>query len=110
MCKTTGAKFELFYESKYIPTINTAEQVRLAKNVSEKYFGKANWITMKNASMGAEDFSFYLDKYPGALCFLGLGHECPGLHNPKFNFNDDGIEYGIKYMVGITLEAMRVEL
>lgn len=49
-------------------------------------------------SLGAEDFAFYLEKMPGAYCWLGLqsdgSHDAP-LHNPSFDFNDDAIALAI---------------
>ncbi len=45
-------------------------------------------------SLGAEDFSFYLEHVPGAFWWLGLGiqdEEDIPLHNPRFDFNDDAI-------------------
>lgn len=50
-------------------------------------------------SMGAEDFAFYLQKVPGAFCWLGLqpaGDPVPSLHHPQFDFNDAAIPTGIR--------------
>jgi hippurate hydrolase len=40
-------------------------------------------------TMGAEDFSFYLEQVPGCFFFVGNGEEGAYLHNDKYNFNDD---------------------
>ena len=35
-----------------------------------------------------------MEQVPGAHINLGNG-ECAALHNPKYNFNDDAIPYGV---------------
>jgi len=44
-------------------------------------------------SMGAEDFSFYLQKVPGAFIILGVRNEAKGIvyphHHPKFDVDED---------------------
>ncbi len=44
-------------------------------------------------NMGSEDFSFMLEKVPGAYINLGIG-ETAGLHNSGYAFNDAAIPYG----------------
>ena len=46
--------------------------------------------------MGAEDFSYLLEKRPGAYLFLGIG-EAAGLHNTNYDFNDDASVYGASF-------------
>jgi hippurate hydrolase len=46
--------------------------------------------------MGGEDFSFMLEKRPGALIFLGNG-DSAGLHHPAYDFNDSAIRHGVSY-------------
>ena len=44
-------------------------------------------------NMGSEDFSFMLEKVPGAYINLGIGPTA-NLHNPGYAFNDEAIPYG----------------
>jgi len=46
--------------------------------------------------MGSEVFAFILRKVPGAYIFIGNG-DTAGLHNPKYDFNDEAIPYGVAY-------------
>ncbi|MGX5219876.1 M20 metallopeptidase family protein [Pseudomonas segetis] len=39
-------------------------------------------------TMGAEDFSFYLQEVPGCYFFIGNGMDSAYLHNPHYDFND----------------------
>ena len=66
---------------------------------------------LKQPSMGAEDFAFYLEHGPGLMFRIGVGEESPYLHAPQFNFNDDALATGITMlaamviMIGETFEA-----
>jgi hippurate hydrolase len=51
-------------------------------------------------AMTAEDFSFMLEKVPGAYGFIGNGHGgLPGinLHNAAYDFNDDILGVGANF-------------
>jgi len=51
-------------------------------------------------SMGAEDFSYMLEKVPGAMVMLGNGGtEAVNLHNPRYDFNDMAIPFGVSFFV-----------
>jgi hippurate hydrolase len=41
----------------------------------------------------SEDFSFMLEKVPGAYINLGNG-DCAPVHNHHYNFNDEAIPFG----------------
>ena len=43
--------------------------------------------------MAAEDFSYYLERVPGAYFFMGNGPSA-GLHHPAYDFADDAIAPG----------------
>ena len=55
-------------------------------------------------SMGGEDFSYFLHKVPGAYFWLGLGMDRGGLHNPRFDFNDESLAAGVAAFAGIIEE------
>jgi hippurate hydrolase len=46
--------------------------------------------------MGSEDFSYMLQKRPGAIIWLGNG-DSSDLHHPSYDFNDAAIVHGIRY-------------
>lgn len=49
--------------------------------------------------MGAEDFSYMLNAVPGAMVWLGNGRSEEGLHNPRYDFNDQAIPFGVSFFV-----------
>lgn len=51
------------------------------------------------ATLGSEDFAYYLQEVPGAFWWLGLRSKAgntPSLHSPRFDFNDAAIPIGIR--------------
>jgi hippurate hydrolase len=75
-------------------TINDPRAFALASRVARRGFGKESWTEMRAASMGAEDFSYILQKAPGAMIFLGASHTIGGpepssvLHSIKMILNE----------------------
>lgn len=94
----TGARIELDYERSYPVVVNHAAQTALAARVAGEIAGEANVNTDMVPIMGAEDFSYMLEKRPGAFIFVGNG-DSAGLHHPAYNFNDDAIVFGTSYWV-----------
>ncbi len=105
-CEYSGASYNLEYRRAYIPTVNDSRIVITGKSVTEKYIGKSSWIDIAEPVMGSEDFSYYIDKNPGAMFFLGMGEDSPSLHSTSFNFNDEALRNGILFFVASTLELL----
>ena len=102
-CRTGGCEYELDYQRPYISTVNNAEIVSKCKSFTKKYLGNSLWIDMDKSVMGAEDFSYYIDENPGAMFFLGMGEEWPGLHTNYYDFNEITLKNGILFFVESTL-------
>ena len=107
ICAAAGVEYSFEYLEGYIPLVNDPERVRLAREVTETYLGGDVWLPDPPATMGAEDFAFYLDKVPGAFLRLGMGKNCKPLHHPGFDFNDRVLETGITIMAGLALESLK---
>jgi len=56
--------------------------------------------------MAAEDFSYYIKDYPGAMFRLGMGENSPSLHNPNFDFNDNALRNGILFLTSASLASL----
>ena len=107
VCLTTGADYRFDYRLPYRPVINDAACVDRAREIVTAMFGEKMWHELPRSSMGAEDFCYYLDRYPGAYCNIGIGCDRPGIHNPRFDFNDDAIRNGIAFLVAIALKTLQ---
>lgn len=101
-----GASIELIYKRGYPPTINSEAEAVIAANAAAKLVGEKNVATDRNASMGAEDFAFMLQKRPGAYAWIGAGEDHVNLHNPAFDFNDDLLTIGANYWVNVVEETL----
>jgi amidohydrolase len=84
-------------------TLNDPGMAALAREGARKRLGDACLRSLP-PSMGGEDFSYFLQKAPGAYFWLGLGMERGGLHNPRFDFNDEALATGIAAFAGIVEE------
>lgn len=98
-----GATVEFQFKRNYPPTINHKAEVAFLREVMKDVVGEENTFVFE-PTMGAEDFSFFLQKVPGAYFVIGNGdgdHRTPGhgmgpctLHNPNYDFNDELIGPG----------------
>ena len=97
-----GVKIDVEYRLGYPPTINNAQRAAFAIDVAAGVCGPHGVRDNVQASMGAEDFSYMLEKVPGAMVWLGNGGEDgngAGLHNSRYDFNDMAIPFGVSFFV-----------
>ena len=78
--------------------------LRLACEVAKTIAGEDRVQGDRTPEMGAEDFSYLLEKRPGAYLFLGIG-EAPGLHHPAYDFNDEASASGASFFAKIVETA-----
>jgi amidohydrolase len=94
---------EFVWEDGYPPTINDPEMADYVAIVAEKTFGPDCYIPAGRASMGGEDFAYYLEKVPGCFFLVGLKPldqaEYPSLHNDHFDFTDAALAVGMRMFV-----------
>ena len=100
-----GAKAKLTYRRNYPVLVNHEEQTDFAASVAGEVAGTGNVDTELPPMMGAEDFSFMLNARPGAFIWVGNG-DSAGLHNPRYNFNDEAIPFGTSYWVKLAETAL----
>jgi hippurate hydrolase len=88
-----GATAEVDCRLIFAPLINDAALADAFGDAAAALVGEANVDRLKPPGMGSEDFSFMMEKVPGAYIQVGNG-ESAQLHNPRYDFNDDAIPYG----------------
>lgn len=82
-------------------TVCDGKAVALAKRTVERLFGSASWLTTPAPVMGAEDFSYVLQKVPGVMVMLGATPEggdhrtCCGLHSNRMVLDESVMARGI---------------
>jgi amidohydrolase len=95
-----GAVAEASYRRSYPPTVNHAAETEFAAAVAAEICGPDQVLRDIAPSMGGEDFSFMLNRRPGAMLWLGNG---PGegdcfLHNARYDFNDEALPVGVSFL------------
>jgi hippurate hydrolase len=102
-----GATASIRYERIYPATINTAPEAMFAADVAESLVGASNVERSMEPSMGAEDFSFMLQKKAGA--YLRIGQDARHgafLHNSRYDFNDEILPLGAALHAGLIEQGM----
>ncbi len=100
-----GAQARVKYHFGYPPTINHDTQTEFSASVADEIVGAAQVDRNRAPTMGAEDFSYYLEEKPGAFIFMGNG-DTAGLHSPTYDFNDEAIPVGCSFWARLVERAM----
>ncbi|MEO8811425.1 MAG: M20 family metallopeptidase [Caulobacteraceae bacterium] len=96
-----GATCEVTIDAGFPVTVNDGRVTNLAERTARTLFGEGGWVTMAHPMMGAEDFSYVLQKLPGAMAFLGAAPEggdyrtCCALHSNRMTLDETVMARGI---------------
>lgn len=107
ICAATGASCEIDYRENYRVTVNAESAFHLAEEAAKSVLGQEFFQKLDRPAMAAEDFSYYLERCPGIYARIGMGMDSPGLHHPRYNFNDAALGNGIRFLVAVALAAGR---
>ena len=99
-----GMKAEVALHDGYPATLNDAGFVEFLRATLKPWLGADRWIEMPHAVMGGEDFSYVLQRLPGAMLFLGArvpqGDAAP-CHSNRMHLNEDALALGIAIHVAV---------
>jgi hippurate hydrolase len=96
-----GAEVEVNIDRGFPVTVNDGRVVDLAETTAKRLFGDEGWIRMTHPLMGAEDFSYVLQRTTGAMAFLGGAPEggdfrtCCALHSNRMVIDESVMARGI---------------
>jgi amidohydrolase len=106
-----GATYEFDYQFGYAPTINDEEITRLMDETICELFSEESREIIKPI-MGSEDFSAYQKVVPGTFIQIGAGNEEKGIiyphHHPKFTFDEQALQYGVKLFSHGTIKLLNL--
>ena len=98
VCQTYGASYELDYR-RLVPSVqNECKITQIVEAASREILGDEQVQIIPEPSLGAEDFSVYLQGTPGCMFRLGVGwQDKPNypLHHPQFEVDEAAITTGI---------------
>ena len=93
IAEANGATYQFEYIPYYPSVINDDEMTALVETAGKEILGDSNVIRLDKPTMGAEDFSYFQQKVPGAFFTVGTYNPEKGiikpLHNPQFNLDED---------------------
>jgi len=105
--KSYGARASITYRRGYPVTVNAPQQTQFAGDIAALVAGEERVNRNVNPTMGGEDFSYMLQARPGAYILVGQG-DTAGLHDDKYDFNDEIIPVGVSYWVKLAETAMPI--
>jgi hippurate hydrolase len=98
-----GATVDFCLKPGFPPTVCDPEAVERARAVTASLFGRDAWVDMAFPTMGAEDFSYVLQRVPGAMLLLGIGSngaDSP-LHSDRFLLDETALADGVALLCGL---------
>ncbi|WP_202081005.1 M20 metallopeptidase family protein [Caldalkalibacillus salinus] len=104
-----GAVAHIDYWQGYAATINTPRWANQVQQTAQNMLGPASTPAVQ-PSLGGEDFSRFLMKYPGA--FFWLGTALPGveqqkpLHDAQFRLDEEALPVGMSLMAQTAVDTL----
>jgi amidohydrolase len=93
-------------------TNNDPRAIVLGSAIARDMGGEDGWHAMSHSLMGAEDFSYVLEKVPGAMFFLGVAHDgvdwtsCCGIHNSRMMVDESAMPRGSAFLASCAVRFL----
>ncbi|HEX2805258.1 MAG TPA: amidohydrolase [Kineosporiaceae bacterium] len=103
-----GVRADVEYVRGVPPTVNEAASVEILESAVRAELGPRS-VELTPQSLGGEDFSWVLEKVPGAMCRLGTrtpGGRTYDLHRPDFTVDERAIAIGARVLAAIALRDL----
>ncbi|MCV9997237.1 M20 family metallopeptidase [Pararhizobium sp. YC-54] len=97
---------EVTYTREFIPLLNDAILVEEAFAAARTVFDPGEVRVADEPMTGSEDFARFLQHVPGVFAFVGNGRDSAPLHNPQFDFNDQGLLDGARFHAAIVRQRL----
>lgn len=105
----TGISVELDIGRGSPPVENDPEATELLATAARRTLGSAAVQTV-SASLGADDFAWYLNHAPGSYCRLGVRPphvgSFPDLHTGQFDLDEGAMGVGLRVLVQAAFESL----
>jgi hippurate hydrolase len=107
-----GIEAECEIEHGFPVTLCDARAVALGQKVAIDLGGEEAWRDLSDPLMGAEDFSYVLEKVPGAMFFLGVAPDgedwtqCCAVHSPRMHVDENALPTGAAMLAGCAVEFL----
>jgi hippurate hydrolase len=107
-----GMRVEFDLHLGYPPTVNDAGFLEFLRQTTIKEFGAEAFFEMPEPVMGAEDFSYVLERMPGAMAFLGVAPDGidpatgPTCHSNRLVVNEEAMAMGVAAHTAVALNYL----
>ncbi len=110
MAAAHGCTAEVALHEGYPVTVNDEGFFSFTRGVVGEVLGGQKFVDMPAPVMGAEDFSYILERVPGTMVFLGLREEgstkpAP-VHSNRMRLDEPGMVNGIALHAGVALRFL----
>jgi amidohydrolase len=99
VCNSYGAKYQVNYCQGVPGVQNNYTLTQLLQSAAAEAWGSDRVQVLPEPSLGAEDFSVYLEHAPGSMFRLGVGYKDRTinhpLHHPQFEVDESAIITGV---------------
>lgn len=104
-----GLTAETEIRKGYPVLCNDLEVTAFVEKVASRFLGDRRVLCLA-ASMGSEDFSYFLERCPGAFVVIGCsdpkGGPAPMLHTPQFDVCEEVLPLGVELLVRLAEEFL----
>ncbi|MBR0642800.1 M20 aminoacylase family protein [Plastoroseomonas hellenica] len=102
-----GTTAEVMTRWGTIPMINAERETDVSAAAAKDMVGAVVDEAVAPVT-GGEDFSFMVQRKPGAMIFLGngVGADSHALHTPKYDFNDAALPFGVAWWLGVVRQEL----
>ena len=105
-----GAEAEVRVDPGYPPVVNDPDVVDTIGEVSRELLGKDHFRLLPTPIMPSEDFSYILQRVPGAMAFLGARPDgqdpVADVHSPQMILNEDAMAVGVALHAAMALHLL----
>lgn len=107
---TCGATIDLEIITGYDALMNTPAEAERVIRIGGQLLGEANATIRESPSMGGEDFSYFVEKAPGAFWHLGCAsaQPAPTLHSRSFFPDERCLPIGVAMQTALVLDRMEM--
>jgi len=113
IAKAHGVEANVTLTPGYPVTINDDKFVAFAQGVAQDLLGERGFLKMPAPIMGAEDFSYILQRLPGCMVFLGVApegvshHHAHACHSNRMMMDEAAMANGIAMHAAIAERFLR---
>src|SRR5690242_8683697 len=113
IAKAHGVEANVTLTPGYPVTINDGKFVAFAQGVAQDLLGERAFLKMPAPIMGAEDFSYVLQRLPGCMVFLGVApegvshHHAHACHSNRMIMDEAAMANGIAMHAAIAERFLR---